>query len=99
MKLAVLVIGADFAMMLTALTLVLPPTSYAWFVLAPHVAAAYIMMVFGPYLLVVSGCWMVWACLSAVHHAFRSVLFRERYKPEHLLFQYALLDGFRHGQP
>ena len=76
MKLAVLVIGADFAMMLTALTLVLPPTSYAWFVLAPHVAAAYIMMVFGPYLLVVSGCWMVWACLSAVHLAFVSVLVR-----------------------
>lgn len=37
---AVLIIGADFAMMLAALMLVLPPTSYAWPVLAPHVVAA-----------------------------------------------------------
>ena len=33
---AALIIGADFAMMLTALTLALPPSSYAWSVLAPR---------------------------------------------------------------
>ena len=33
---AALIIGADFAMMLTALTLTLPPSSYTWPVLAPR---------------------------------------------------------------
>ena len=73
---AALILGADFVMMLTALTLVLPPASYAWPVLAPHVAAALVMVAFGPYLLVVPGCWMTWACLSAVHLALVFALVR-----------------------
>ena len=73
---AALIIGADFAMMLTALTLVLPPTSYAWPVLAPHVAAALVMVVFGPYLFAVSSCGILGAFLSIVHLSLLCLLVR-----------------------
>ena len=73
---AVLIIGADFAMMLAALMLVLPPTSYAWPVLAPHVAAALVMVVFGPYLLAVSSCGILGAFLSIAHLVLLCMLVR-----------------------
>lgn len=64
---AALIVAADFAMMLTALTLALPPASYAWPVLAPHVAAALVMVAFGPYLLAVANCRILVATLAVVH--------------------------------
>ena len=73
---AALIIGADFAMMLTALTLALPPSSYAWPVLAPHVAAALVMVAFGPYLLAVSSCGSLVAFLSIVHFGLLCLLVR-----------------------
>ena len=73
---AALIIGADFAMMLAALTLVLPPMSYAWPVLAPHVAAALVMVVFGPYLLAVSSCGILGAFLSIAHLVLLCMLIR-----------------------
>ena len=73
---AALIIGADFAMMLTALTLALPPSSYAWPVLAPHVAAALVMVVFGPYLLAVSSCGILGAFLSIAHLGLLCMLVR-----------------------
>ena len=73
---AALIIGADFVMMLTALTLVLPPPSFVWTVLAPHVAAALVMVTFGPYLLVVSNCWILGAILSVVHFGLLCMLVR-----------------------
>lgn len=73
---AALIIGADFVMMLTALMLVLPPPSYAWTVLAPHVAAALVMVAFGPYLLAVSSCGIIAAFLSIVHLGLLCMLVR-----------------------
>lgn len=73
---AATIIVADFTMMLTALTLVMPPTSFVWTVLAPHVAAALVMVAFGPYLLVVPNCWISCAILAVVHWGLICLLVR-----------------------
>lgn len=70
-----LIFGADFVLMLAALSLVLPPQSYAVSVLAPHVASAMLMTVFGPYLIVSVSC-VPGLILLAVHVVLMGLLVR-----------------------
>ena len=70
------IIGADVLTMLAALMLVMPPQSYESSVMAPYVASAVLMTVFGPYLFVASGGWLSVALLTAVHLALLWVLVR-----------------------
>lgn len=64
-----LIIGADCLMMLAALMLALPPQSYDLSVVAPHIASAMLMTVFGPYLFVASGKVLLTTLLMVIHLA------------------------------
>ena len=54
-------------MMLAALMLALPPQSYDLSVVAPHIASAMLMTVFGPYLFVASGKVLLTMLLMVIH--------------------------------
>ena len=64
---AALILGADFLMILAALMLVLSPQSYDLSVVAPHIASAMLMTVFGPYLFVASGNALLTMLLMVIH--------------------------------
>lgn len=64
---AALILGVDFLVMLAALMLALPPQSYDLSVVAPHIASAMLMTVFGPYLFVASGKVLLTMLLMVIH--------------------------------